>query len=75
LMRSAPVEMTKTPGIEAADIVAWGRNRETFAKDGELSSHLAHILRQVLPTTYVIWNEAKLREQFKPLIHPPYEKY
>ncbi len=67
----APVEMKKTPGIQAADIVAWGRNRETFAKAGDLASQLAHILRLVMPTSYVIWNEAKLREQFKPLIHLP----
>jgi len=63
--------MKKIPGIQAADIIAWGRNRETFAKEGDIASHLAHILRQVMPTSYVIWNEAKLREQFKPLIHLP----
>ncbi len=67
----APVEMRKTPGIQAADIIAWGRNRETFAKDGDIASHLAHIMRQVTPTSYVIWDEAKLREQYKPLIHLP----
>jgi hypothetical protein len=67
----APAEMKKTPGIQAADIIAWGRNRETFAREGQIASHLAHILRQVMPTSYVIWNEAKLREQYKPLIHLP----
>jgi hypothetical protein len=66
-----PVEMKTTPGIQAADIVAWGRNRETFAKEGDIGSHLAHILRQVIPTSYVIWDEKKLRKEFKPLIHPP----
>jgi Protein of unknown function (DUF3800) len=66
-----PVEMRKTPGIQAADIIAWGRNRETFAKEGDIASHLAHILRQVTPTSYVIWDEAKLRQQYKPLIHLP----
>lgn len=48
-----------------------GTEPETFAKEGDIASHLAHILRQVMPTSYVIWNEAKLREQFKPLIHLP----
>lgn len=66
-----PVEMRKTPGIQAADIIAWGRNRETFAKEGDIAKHLAHIMRQVTPTSYVIWDEAKLRQQFKPLIHLP----
>jgi Protein of unknown function (DUF3800) len=67
----ASVEMKKTPGIQAADIVAWGRNRETFAKEGDTASHLAHILRQVIPTSYVIWNEAKMNQHFKPLLHLP----
>ena len=67
----ASVEMKKTPGIQAADIIAWGRNRETFTKEGEIANHLAHILREVMPTSYAILNEAKLREQFKPLIHRP----
>jgi Protein of unknown function (DUF3800) len=67
----APVEMRKTPGIQAADIIAWGRNRETFAREGDIAKHLAHIMRQVTPTSYVIWDEAKLRQQFKPLIHLP----
>jgi Protein of unknown function (DUF3800) len=67
----APVEMRKTPGIQAADIIAWGRNRETFAKEGDIAKDLVHIMRQVTPTSYVIWDEAKLRQQFKPLIHLP----
>jgi hypothetical protein len=71
----APVEMKKTPGIQAADIIAWGRNRETFTKEGDIASHLMYIIRKVIPMSGVIWNEAKLREQFKPLIHSPYEKY
>lgn len=67
----APVDMKKTPGIQAADIVAWARNRETFTADGEIYSKMAYILRDVTPTSYVIWNEEKLRKQYKPLIHLP----
>jgi len=63
------VDMRKTPGIQLADVVAWARNRETFTKDGDLAHYLGHILRQVVPSSYVIWNEAKLRQQFKPLIY------
>jgi hypothetical protein len=70
----APVEMTKTPGIQAADIIAWGRNRETFTKDGDIAKYLARILRSVIPSSYVVWDEAKMRKQYKPLIHLPYEK-
>jgi hypothetical protein len=67
----APVDMKKTPGVQAADIVAWARNRETFAKDGDIAFYLAGILRSVIPSSYVVWDEAKLRQQYKPLIYKP----
>lgn len=64
-------EMKKTPGIQAADIVAWGMNRETFAKEGDMAKHLGHILRLTIPAFHVIWDEAKLREHYKPLLYLP----
>ncbi len=67
----APVDMKKTPGIQMADIIAWTRNRETFTKDGDIAHYLPNILKQVIPTTYVVWDEAKLRQQYKPLIYLP----
>jgi hypothetical protein len=67
----APVDMKKTPGIQVADIIAWARNRETFTKDGDLAHYLPQILKSVIPTSYVIWDEEKLRQQYKPLIHLP----
>lgn len=65
----APVDMRKTPGIQAADIIAWGMNRETFAKEGQIASHLGHIIRAVIPALYVVWDEAKMRDRFKPLLY------
>jgi hypothetical protein len=65
----APVEMTKNPGIQVADIVAWARNRETFTKEGDIGYYLGHILRSVIPCSYVVWSEDKMRQQFKPLIY------
>jgi len=67
----ASVEMKKTPGVQAADIIAWARNRETFTDEGDLGRYLAHIVRQVIPSFYIEWDEAKMREQFKPLIYLP----
>jgi len=67
----ASVDMKTTPGIQAADIIAWSRNRETFAKDGDIACHLAHILRQVIPASFVIWDEAKLRKHHERLLHLP----
>ena len=63
------VDMRKTPGIQAADIMAWGVNRETFAQDGDEAKYLAHIIRQVIPSLYVRWDEAKMREKFRPTIY------
>jgi len=67
----APLEMKTTPGIQAADIIAWGMNRETFAKEGDIAKYLGHIIRQVIPAFHVVWDEAKMREQFKPLLYLP----
>lgn len=67
----APAIMQRTPGIQAADIIAWGINRETFATEGETAKHLGHILRTIIPSMYVTWDEAKLRQQFKPLLYLP----
>lgn len=67
----APAVMQKTPGIQAADIIAWAMNRETFAKDGDMACYLGSIIRNVIPSIFVVWDEAKMRQQFKPLIHLP----
>ena len=63
--------MKTTPGIQAADIIAWGMNRETFVKEGDLAKYLGHIIRQVIPAFHIVWDEAKMREQFKPLLYLP----
>ena len=65
------VEMKSTPGVQAADIIAWGMNRETFAAEGQKGKHLGHIIRQVIPATFVIWTEEKFRQRFTPLIYSP----
>jgi len=61
--------MRKTPGIQAADIIAWGMNRETFAKEGDMVKYLGHILRTVVPSLFVIWDEAKMRQHYKQLLY------
>jgi Protein of unknown function (DUF3800) len=65
----ASVDMKKVPGIQAADIIAWGMNRETFAKDGDAAKYLGHIIRQVIPAFHIVWDEPKMREHFKPLLY------
>ena len=63
------VDMKTTPGIQAADIIAWAMNRETFAKEGEKARYLGHIIRQVIPSFYVIWDESRMRQEFTPLLY------
>jgi hypothetical protein len=67
----AAVDMKKTPGVQAADIIAWGMNRETFAKEGDTAKYLGHVIRQVIPAFHIVWDEAKMREHFKPLLYLP----
>ena len=65
------LDMKTTPGIHAADIVAWGMNREKFAQEGQSAKYLGQIMRQVIPSFSVTWDEKKMKEHFRPLIYLP----
>lgn len=67
----ATVDMRTVPGIQAADIIAWAVNREHTTQPGAKAKFMAHILRHVVPSLHVSWDEKKMRENFKPLIHRP----
>jgi Protein of unknown function (DUF3800) len=66
----APAEMKKTPGIQAADIIAWAVNRENTKKEGDLAWRMAEVIRKVIPAASVVWDEQKMRGHFKPLDLP-----
>jgi hypothetical protein len=53
--------MTTTPGIQAADILAWGLNRENTAPEGHYGTGLANILRNITAGTYMYVDEDVLR--------------
>ncbi len=59
-------------GIQAADIIAWAVNRENTVRKGKTASYMADIIRTVIPSLFVVWDEAKMRQQFKPLIYKPW---
>lgn len=63
------VEMRKVPGVQAADILAWAVNREKTAAAGKNGTFLRHIMQQVIPASYVLWDEANMRKHFKPLLY------
>jgi Protein of unknown function (DUF3800) len=54
--------METTPGIQAADILAWGLNRENTAPEGHYGTGLANILRNITAGTYAYVDEQMLRK-------------
>jgi hypothetical protein len=53
--------METTPGIQAADILAWGLNRENTAPEGHYGTGLAEILRNITAGTWMHVDEDVLR--------------
>lgn len=53
--------MQKSVGIQAADIIAWGLNRENTAPEGHYGVGLADILRNITAGTYMLVDEKVLR--------------
>ena len=62
------VDMRKVPGVQAADILAWAVNRDATI-DGGKGKFLRHIMHQVIPASYVVWDEANFRKHYKPLLY------
>lgn len=54
-------DMKTTPGIQAADILAWGLNRENTAPQGDYGTGLAEILRNITAGTFMHIDEGVLR--------------
>jgi hypothetical protein len=56
--------MKTTPGLQAADILAWGINRQNTAAEGKAGKHLAYILKQLVTCTWKEYDEITLRHEF-----------
>ena len=65
------VDMKKIPGVQAADILAWAVNRDNAVTEGHPGKHMREVMLKVIPASSVIWDEAKLRKHFKPLLWLP----
>ena len=63
-------ESRRVQGLQAADVIAWSVNREATSSTGLPGVHLAEILKQVVPHTYLIWDEERLRRRFGPVTAP-----
>lgn len=57
-------DMIHSPGIQAADILAWGINRENTASAASDGKHLAHILRQIVMSTRKEYDRQTLLREF-----------
>jgi uncharacterized protein DUF3800 len=57
-------EMKTSPGLQAADILAWGLNRQNTVAEGKQGKHLAHILHQLVMCTSKDYDENALRREF-----------
>jgi len=60
------VDMKYVPGVQAADIVAWAVNRQQTVEHGKKAKYMANIMRDVIPSWKVIWDEGHMRKHFKP---------
>ena len=56
--------MQTTPGIQAADILAWGLNRENTAPEGHYGIGLADIVRKVTAGMSMHCDEAIMRKLY-----------
>ena len=65
------VDLKKVPGVQPADILAWAVNREQTAAAGKKGKMMRHVMQQVIPASYVVWDEAKFRKHFKPVLYLP----
>lgn len=52
------------PGLQAADMLAWGTNRANIAREGKAGKHLAHILRQVVWNTSCVADRSFFRRNY-----------
>lgn len=56
----------KTHGIQIADMLAWGNNRQICGY--EKFAHIATVMKSLIGTETIVWDEKKLRERFRPLV-------
>lgn len=57
-------DMRDKPALQAADLLAWATNRNLSKPPGEpaLGKHLEPIMKQIIPSSWILWDEKRLRE-------------
>jgi hypothetical protein len=51
-----------TPGLQAADMIAWATNRRFCAEEGDFMKHLHYFALQVIPSTTAYFGYDSLKE-------------
>ena len=54
-------EMRDKPALQAADLLAWASNRVLTAPDGAFAKYLEQIMKQIIPSFWVVFDEKRLR--------------
>lgn len=59
-------DMRSKPALQAADLLAWATNRSLSnpANEPALGNRLEYIMKQIIPSSWIFWNEKKLRDSF-----------
>lgn len=57
------VDMKDRPPLQAADMLAWATTRQRAGVEKPFQ-HLAHLMKKIIPATWIEWNEKALREQY-----------
>lgn len=59
----AAVDSKEVPGVQAADVMAWAVNKENVGTGGP-GAMLADVMRKIIPSSSIVWDEPKLRKEF-----------
>ena len=63
-MTVTTADVRDKPGLQAADLLAWASNRAYTAKRVVAGLHLELVMKQIIPATWVLLDEAKLRIEY-----------
>lgn len=63
-------DMRKVPGIQAADILAWSVNQEHTAPPDFPDKAYLEIMKKVIPSGYMFWDEKAMRKKYGVIRQP-----
>ena len=55
--------MKDKPALQAADLLAWASNRVLTAPEVASAKHLEWIMKQIVPSSWVVFDEPRLRQE------------